>query len=442
MTPPPTPAGGAASAVDPRARTLRTMKAIALSLFAAALAGLVLSHAMGARGAWGWLRAFCEAAAVGALADWFAVVALFRRPLGLPIPHTAIIPSNKERIADSLAAFVRDHFLDPDALRARLALLGPATRLAGWLSDAGRVRSWSGVLRSALLRGLDLLDDDRLATQVHAALRDAVLRWNAAGTVGEILGFVTKHGRHQQLLDAALRQVGDWVDTDAVRARIAALLLRYFRAEYPMLLRLIGAVVSIDELAAALARNVAATLVSELESVLRDPGHELRGGYERQLAVFVERLRTDPELAADVDRMKRAMVEHEATGPFVRSVVDEARAWLRRDLEREDSALGRQIERALQAIGRAIGEDAALRDAIDAHVVGASGELARTLREGITRHIAATVRDWDERQLVRELELAIGRDLQYIRFNGTLVGGAVGLLLHAGLQLAGPLGGS
>lgn len=153
----------------------------------AMLAGFVISHLQGERGIWAWVSAFCEAAAVGALADWFAVVALFRRPLGLPIPHTAIIPHSKDRIADSLAVFVRDQFLEPQALLARLQVFDPASRLGSWLADPARSRLLADMARGWALQALDFLDEAAVRRSIQGFVIQQLRQWNAAATAGELL---------------------------------------------------------------------------------------------------------------------------------------------------------------------------------------------------------------------------------------------------------------
>src|SRR5690606_33398361 len=169
---------------DPRPAQLRRMKAIAVAMLLAMVAGFVISHVMGNQGAWAWVSAFCEAATVGALADWFAVVALFRRPLGLPIPHTAIIPRSKARIADSLAAFVRDHFLEPQTLLARLEVFDPAERLGQWLARPEQAHRLAGMARGWALQALDLLDEQAVRERIREFVSARLQSWDASATAG------------------------------------------------------------------------------------------------------------------------------------------------------------------------------------------------------------------------------------------------------------------
>ena len=182
---------------DPRPAQLRRMKAIALAMLLAMVAGFILSHVMGNAGVWAWVGAFCEAATVGALADWFAVVALFRHPLGLPIPHTAIIPRNKARIADSLAAFVRDHFLEPQNLLARLEVFDPAARLGDWLAQPEQSRRLAQMARGWAVQALDLLDERAVRESIQRFVLARLRAWDASATAGEVLGLLTADGRHR-----------------------------------------------------------------------------------------------------------------------------------------------------------------------------------------------------------------------------------------------------
>ncbi len=406
------------------------MQAIALGFLATAVLGLIISTALGGQGLWGWLKAFCEAAAVGALADWFAVVALFRRPLGLPIPHTAIIPANKERIADNLAVFVRDHFLDPKTLLEKIAVFDPAARLSQWLADPLRVQVWVNTARQWGLQALDWLDDRRLQQGLKDILLDALQRWDAAQTAGQVLTVLTRDGRHQELLDGTLDKLGEFLSQDAVKQRVSALLVKHARKEWPTIVGLVNAVKSVDSLADSLADKLANALMAELQDILREPDHPLRVAYGEQVEAFITRLRTDPALAARVQELKAQLIDNPAVHTYVEGLAQEAKDWLRRDLSDPNSHLGLHLHAALSGIGSKLASDATMREAINTHILSAAGQLAHDLRDGVTAHIATTVKGWDDRALVREMERSVGKDLQFIRLNGTLVGGLIGLALY------------
>ena len=421
---------------DTRAALLKRWKSIAVSLLLLALCGLALAHAMGGAGGWGWLRAFCEASAVGAIADWFAVVALFRYPLGIKIPHTAIIPKAKERIADGLAEFVRDKFLDPQAILAKLAVFDPARKLGEWLTDPQRVRFWVGQGQRWALGLLDTFDDERLQQATLELIALQLRRWDAAPTAGDVLGLLTQNGRHHQLLDAGLQQLAKFLAQDEVKANVSQLMLKHARKEWPKIIATLQVVANVPDLADSLADRLSASILAELHEVLAQPEHPVRLRYVAWLNDFVERLGTDPELIASVNQMKERAIADPALQTFVSSLWTDLKQLLRRDLAGGDSTVARYIERGLHAIGQRLAGDRSLQGAINEHVLSAAAHLAGDLRAGITAHIAQTVKAWDDQQLVRELELSVGRDLQFIRINGTLVGGLIGLVLHAVAVLA------
>ncbi|MCL7714245.1 DUF445 domain-containing protein [Stenotrophomonas mori] len=424
-------------AADPRHAQLRRFKRYALAMLLAMLAGFVVSHLNGERGAWAWVGAFCEAATVGALADWFAVVALFRRPLNLPIPHTAIIPRNKSRIADSLAVFVRDHFLEPEALLAKLKVFDPATRLGQWLAQPPQARMLAGMARGWALQALDLLDEAAVRRTIQGFVAEQLRQWNAAATAGDLLGLLTADNRHQRVLDEGLNRIADWLDTDAVRQRASTLIVRYIRKEWPKLASTVDWIKPIDEIGDSLADRLARAGLDELQDILSQPAHPLRQDYARWLDGYMQRLRDDPALAARVDTLKQRMLEHPAVQDYVQGLWQRIQRQLREDLSREESVLAAHLQRTLGKLGDAIGRDPALREALNQHMLSGAEKLTARLRSGVTTHIAQTVKGWDERKLVEQLELSVGRDLQYIRFNGTLVGGLIGLALHALTTLLG-----
>ncbi len=419
---------------DPRATALRNNRRLALGLLLAAGVVFIAGAAAEAAGQrWGgWLRAFGEAAAVGGLADWFAVVALFRHPLGMRwIPHTAIIPSNKERIATSLGEFVRDKFLEPEALLRKLEVFDPAARLAEWLTDPARVGVLARHAQRVGLEALQWLDDDKLRPAIKGLLLDAVRRWDAAQSAGQILALLTSDGRHQQLLDEALDKLGDFLGQPEVKKRVSDLMVKYARQEWPTVISLVDAVKSVDSMGDYLADKLAQALMNELQGILKQPDHPVRVSYDRKAHEFIDRLRTDPVLQAQLRDIKEQIIDHPSVQGYVDGLVREVREWLRRDLSRTDSALAQHLRDALGALGDKLAADADLQASINEHVIGAAQRLVGDLRGSLTDHIVQTVKRWDDATMVRELDLAVGRDLQYLRFNGTLVGGIIGLALYA-----------
>ncbi|WP_230599089.1 DUF445 domain-containing protein [Xanthomonas albilineans] len=420
---------------DPRHTQLRRMKRLATLLLLAMLCGFLLSHAMGMHGAWAWIGAFFEAATVGALADWFAVVALFRHPLGLPIPHTAIIPHGKTRIADSLAVFVRDHFLEPDALLAKLTVFDPAARLGQWLAEPEQAGKLAELARGWALQALNLLDEAAVRRRIHNFVVARLHEWDAAATVGEILGLLTADGRHQRLLDEALTRLGDHLNDAEVKQRVSTMIVKYARREWPKLVGTVAWVKPVEGIADTLAERLAQALLDELQEVLSQPQHPLRQDYERWLGGYVQQLRADPATAAKIQALKQRLIEHPDVQDYVQGLWSQIHASLREDLSRHDGALAQHLRSALGTLGQSLAQDSALREALNQHLLDGAEQLTQRLRNSVTAHIAQTVKGWDERHLVDQLELSVGRDLQYIRFNGTLVGGLIGVILHATVTL-------
>ncbi len=422
-------------AADARAIALVRMKWVAAGLLVAALAGLALAVSQGGKGGWGWLQAFCEASAVGAVADWFAVVALFRRPLGLPLPHTAILPRSKARVADGLAHFVRDHFLDPQALVARLGVFDPARRLGEWLADPARVDEWVAEGRRWALKAVGLFDDGRMRRATLELVVAQARRWNSAATAAEVLTLLTQGGRHHELLDAGLEKIGGFLAEDEVKARVSELMVRHARKEWPKVIGMVELVTPVARMADGLADRLSASVLGELRDVLAQPDHPVRQRYDRWLAEFVERLRHDEGLIAAFERVKARAVDDPAVLEYAGQVWSDIKGLLQADLAGEHSALAEHVAQAMRDVGDRLRDDGSLRASLNEHLMSAASQLAASLRAGVTTHIAQTIKDWDDRQLVEELELSVGRDLQFIRINGTVVGGLAGLALHA-LRLA------
>lgn len=415
-----------------KAVALKRMKWFAFALLIAAGALFALAKSRHDVGIWAWVSSFAEAAMVGALADWFAVVALFRHPLGVPIPHTAILPANKARVGDNLAAFVRDRFLGTDALVARVNAFDPASRLSLWLAEPKNAELLGKKAVTAVGQLLSFADDDRIKTMLHDTLRRRADQFDLAGAAGGVLASLTSDRRHQLLLDEGLTQMAAWLDKPEVQEMLAARIVAVAGEEYPKLVGMLGFVgLNAEDLGSKFAAGLVRGANQWLHDVSSDPEHERRLAFDAAVARFVERLRTDPAFKARIDEHKREWLERPELRNYVNGLWDEFVAWLDADIRRPDSALHMKVVAMAGGFAAALGNDPALRDSINEHMRDALKALAPELRDGIAKHIAATVKQWDDATLVRDVELNIGRDLQFIRVNGTLVGGAVGILIHA-----------
>lgn len=411
--------------VSPGAPTsLARMKALALGLLV--LAGVVYGVATvlePRHSAWGYVAAAAEAAMIGALADWFAVVALFRHPLGLPIPHTAIIVANKDRLGAQLARFLGEHFLAAEHVQPTLARWDMAGALGHWLARpdaARRVGQWLQQATPALLGALDQTP----ARQWVAQLAQRLLREVDLATLGgQALAALTAHGHHQQWLNGLLQQLSGWAGQEAVQEKLTDAIARELKE-----LKYVG----LDQMAARLAtRKLVAALTRTLADVAADPDHELRHRFDGWMTESINRLQTDPDWQARVALWRDAWLAQPQWKAPIEAWWHELMGTLRADAVKPESALGERIASVVQAAGQQLLADATLRTWLNTQAQQVLLRLLDSSRETIVGFVAQRVQAWDAHDMSRTLENNIGRDLQFIRINGTLVGALVGLLLHA-----------
>jgi uncharacterized membrane-anchored protein YjiN (DUF445 family) len=378
------------------------------------------------------IKAVAEAAMVGALADWFAVVALFRR---VPIPcvaaHTAIIPQNKDKIADNLAIFVREKFLDESSIIGLIRKHDPAQSITNWLCvDANTQRLGDYVLK--LTSGiLELLDDARIQTFIKDALDAMLDKIDLSKATGAILDTLTRDGRHQELLDEGIDHLMALLREPGVRAFIAEQIVDWFKREYPTVEKFMPS----EWLGESGANIVADTVNNMLLRVSEDPGHKLRHKFDEAAARLVVKLKSDPVFLQKGEEIKRYVKDSENLALYVKDLWGQLRDWLRLDLARDDSVLHSKVAAMGQWVGRELAQDESLRRSLNDHMEEAARAMAPDFAGYLTRHISDTVKNWDSREMSQQIELNIGKDLQYIRINGTLVGGCIGLLLYASSQI-------
>ena len=408
---------------------LARMKWIALALLAGAAALYVLAVTQrGGHPAWGYVAAFAEAAMVGAVADWFAVVALFRHPLGLPIPHTAIIPSNKDRIGENLATFLCANFLSTEQVLAKLKDIDAPARLAQWLADPAHARQVADHVGSALGHGLEALDDEAVRHFFHSTVVQRLTRLEASPLVGELLHMLTAGGRHQHLLDDVLRQLAGLLDDDTLKEKMADVV-----AAEVKYLRFVG----LDAVAGRYATSkMVAGVVRLITEMGEAPDHPLRQRFNRFMVSFADRLKSDPSLREKGEAIKLELLSHPQLANYLHGLWSDMLEWTRSDLAGPDSLLRDRVALAAQRLGEQLGRDTAMRQWLNQQLTAAAPGLIERYREDIRRYIVARVREWNADEMTRELERNIGRDLQFIRINGTLVGGLAGLLIHAATQFA------
>jgi uncharacterized membrane-anchored protein YjiN (DUF445 family) len=400
-----------------RQEALDLMKRRATLLLVAAAVGFVITRTLESRYAWlGIVRATMEAAMIGGLADWFAVTALFRHPLGIPIPHTAIVPAKKDRVGRTLGAFVQRNFLSRDVIEHRLRSVQVGRRLAEWLASPENARTISRKAAMAMSSAAQMLKDDDVQEIIDRSLAERVRKTQLAPILGKVLTVITEDNRHQEVLDEVLRLASRTVNdnADLIRERI--------ERETPWWIPS-----TVDDKIFKRVLSAIQKLLSELSA---DPQHQLRQRFDASLAQFIERLNTSPEFAAKVDTWKEEFLENEAARKFSASLWQEGKDALARFAADPESAAPNAIEKGLTTFGQKALDDPELIAKLDEFAVDVAVYLVARYQDEVAELIATTVAAWDPELTSRRVELAIGRDLQFIRINGTIVGGLAGMVIY------------
>ncbi|MFS2224370.1 DUF445 domain-containing protein [Pantoea sp. B65] len=411
---------------------LKKIKRIALLLLCTA-AGVFITTLFFPANFWvSGIKAIAEAAMVGALADWFAVVALFRR---VPVPfisrHTAIIPRNKDRIGENLGRFVQEKFLDTQSLLALIRRHDPAQIIANWLNTPGNAERLGRHLLQVMRGFLDLTDDARIQRFIRRAVHKAIDKVDLTQSAAMLLESLTKNNRHQELLDAAIEQVLQLINKPGTREFIAMQLVRWLKREHPLTAKMLPT----EWLGEHSAELVSNAVNSILDDVGQDRGHELRLGFNRAVERLIDKLKQDPEMAQRAESIKSYLKEDAALNNYIGELWGDLRGWLKEDLSSDNSAVQAKITAAGRWFSETLINDASLRASLNQHMEQAASTVAPDFAAFLTRHISDTVKSWDARDMSRQIEVNIGKDLQFIRINGTLVGGTIGLILYLLSQL-------
>ncbi|MGZ4723560.1 MAG: DUF445 domain-containing protein [Ilumatobacteraceae bacterium] len=411
------------SAADLERRdALRKMKVGATALLVAVTAVFFVARWQQQYHGWvGYLRAFAEASMVGALADWFAVSALFRHPLGIPIPHTAIIPHRKDQIGRSLGEFVQTNFLTREVLNERLAGANVGKRLGDWLADEhNATKAGEGV--TDLLRGaLEVLDDRDVSSALETLIERRVRATPVAPLVGRAIDLAMEGGHHQRLLDAMMTGLGSFIEEN--RATFRARLEHESPWWVPE---------SIDD---RLFAKIYGAVHGFLADVGADSNHELRLAMDARVATFADRLRTDPALLAKGEELKLELLAHPDVRAWLASLWGEVKRNTVSALDDPASELRRRLDVSLTTLGRRLASEPSLQAKVDDWVLRAAGHVVDHYRGEVADLIAGTVAKWDGAATAERLELQVGRDLQFIRINGTIVGGLAGVVIYTVSQL-------
>jgi uncharacterized membrane-anchored protein YjiN (DUF445 family) len=404
-----------------RAAELRRTKALATLVLAGTLTFFVIAKLLlPVHPAFGFVAAFAEAATIGGLADWYAVVALFRRPLGLPIPHTAIIQGNQHRIADKLGEFIEVHFLEAAPVEAKLRQIDFGSFIADWLRDRKRSADLARFMLRLLPEAVTATETSGLMAfitrRITTQLQGIDLAPLAAGT---LRAFVAE-GRHQGLLDDMLSAVHQTL----TQAETMAMIREKIRGELPTLLKLYRA----DKF---LVKKIVASVTAFFEEVRSDPDHPFRGEFDRMVLSFVDRLGSDRSFADRIDGLKRDLLARPELGDLARTVWSNARVFIERSASGESQVLLQHLAAMFVKAGETLAVDSELRAEINQGFVAVLRSFVADQKSGVSSFISDQVKAWDMRQLISLIEINIGRDLQYIRFNGSLIGGLAGLGLYS-----------
>jgi uncharacterized membrane-anchored protein YjiN (DUF445 family) len=410
---------------DDHQRTrLRTMKAIATGLLLLSVTVyLVCRHFSPGGSGWiGYLAAAAEAGTVGALADWFAVTALFRHPLGLPIPHTAIIPTRKDAIGVSLERFVATNFLAEDVVRDKITRVEVASRLGGWLVDDGHARRVTDEAAPLARTVVANLHDDQVRDLLAGTVLPRLAEWPLGPAAGRLLAEVVEEGAHHRLVDLVVDELDAWLTDN--RQAVVDIVLAQAPSWSP---RFLDDVVS---------ERIYTELTRFVREVRAHPDHRLRLSVDAFLARFAADLRTDPETMAKAERFKERALGHPDLPRAFAAMWSSSKKVLLDALDDPGSELRSRFTEVLVSFGHRLNDDAALRGRLSAWLTDAVAVFVSRNGAGLAGVIGDTVRRWDATETARKIELQVGRDLQFIRVNGTVVGAIAGLALHALTSLA------
>ncbi len=423
-------------------RDLKTMRLLATGALVLVVVGMCLSRFLESQNPlWGYIRAFCEAATVGALADWFAVVALFRHPAGIPIPHTAILPNNKARVAESLAAFIENSFLTEDRLGPRFRGLDYAGFASDWLTrNADSLADHSAGLIPRIIASLpDSEMSAMLANRAKAMLAGAEL----GPLAGAGLGVLLQGGRDREIYRSLLRSAEDLIvaNREVIRKKI--------QEEIPLSADMLRGVPLLADLAAPgleqikqkLSARVADKTIEKVQAVLAEaefePEHVLWQSFDARLRTWIEALESSPEMAEKIAAIQGALASDSAVDDFATATWLALKAFVAKDSASPDSAMRAGLRDAMRAFAAQLSENTSIREPLNAFIGDQALCSIMAARTHIRELVISTVLNWDSKEMADRLEQTVGTDLQFIRLNGTIIGGLVGLALHAGFTLLG-----
>jgi uncharacterized membrane-anchored protein YjiN (DUF445 family) len=398
-------------------RGLRRMKAVALAFLLGAAVVYALTRLYNDAPSWvGYVQAMAEASMVGALADWFAVTALFRHPLGLPIPHTAIIPRKKDALGENLSDFVGANFLAEAVVTDKLYRVGISNRLGSWLAQPRNAERATAELATAVRAVVTVLRDEDVQPVLENALVRRLLEQPWGPPLGRLLAQLLTDGAHHKLVDLLTERAYEWVrDNHGAVLRLVSQRLPGWSPRF------------VDEL---VADRLYGEVLTFAWAVRTELDHPMRKAVDTFLLEFAEDLRTDPEMIERAEAVKQQVLAHPEVQILVGSAWGTAKKMLLGAAEDPSSELRQRVRDGLMSLGRRLHQDTELRSKVDNWLQGVATYVVSNYRGEITALITDTVQRWDAAETARKVELQVGRDLQFIRINGTVVGALAGLLIH------------
>lgn len=419
----PSPAGHdpALSAADAaKLAALKRTKAIATGALVLSFCVFLLAKHFEPSWPWlGFIAAMAEAATIGGLADWYAVVALFKHPLGVPIPHTAIIPENQNRIADNLGHFIEQNFLGKETVEEKLKEVDFAQLVADWLSDPERAQGLSSFVARLVPQTLNAIDQSGLRDFVSQRVLEQIDKVPVAPIAAELLSAFTEDNRHHKLFDELTRVLGrflkDEAALDVMREKIREELpsiFNLFRADAYLLKRII---------------NSASTLLDEARD---DKEHPMRAEFDAFVKNFVEKLRNSKQYARRAEQMKRDLLARPELHDLANDMWQSLRRYLEQDSQADNSMIRKHLAQMFVQVGKHLAADPVVRADMNKGFVVALSSFVESQKGGVSSFIAQQVKRWDLKQLVKIIEINVGRDLQFIRFNGMAIGALAGLALY------------
>jgi len=372
----------------------------------------------------GFVAAFAEAATIGGIADWYAVVALFKKPLNLPFPHTAIIPNNQNRIADNLGGFIENNFLAREPVEEKLRQVDFAVEMSAWMSDRSRSQGLARFVVKLIPQFLKSVDKKAFVQFATQRVTGQLATTDVAPLLGDVLQSFTKDGKHQKLLNDVIRALHQFLNDDET----FAIVRQKVKKELPVIANVLGA----DTMILSRILQAASELLDEVKD---DQSHPLRQEFEVFLIEYVERTRRTKAFSRQVEKVKQSILQRPELGAAAEDLWDSLKVFILEDAQAEESVLAARLTDLLVDIGQSLDAAPGLRRDINEGLVILLTNLIAEQRSSISAYVAEQVKGWDIRQLLILIEVNVGRDLQFIRFNGMLIGGCVGVALYVAERL-------